>query len=712
MRRNAPPTGRIGSALQRILPDAWQSDSAPKRRGLVHQILRFAGPSWLASPLRRLVQTASLLTFLVLFVYVCWPYTARPSRSWPGWLPVSVNVENGQVVIASDEAHASLQAGQIVHVSDRGAGVEGETAYLGEFRVHSVSSAGWVLESLGTVARKKAEAIATSFGPWTLSESPPNRWPSHYAEELHSKEKIAAEFFLAIDPLVSLSTALAARAWVWSLVAAGVILAASVLIPRGFCGYLCPFGTTIDLFDWAVARRFARLHVSGNGWWVHLKYYLLCGVLVAALCGVLVSGYVAAIPVITRAAVFTVTPLQTGLLRGWHQVPPIGVGHVFSLVLFAAVLGLGLLQPRFWCKYVCPSGALFSLGNLLRVTQRKVESSCIHCNKCVQVCPFDAIKADFTTRTLDCTFCQTCGGVCPVHSIKFVERWDRVDLKAENEPAVQETALGRRGFLASGIGLLSGGALGLGYAATTRPSQEYAVSDAAIVRPPGSVPEREFLNLCIRCGECFQACPNTVLQPLGFQQGVASLWTPHVVANWSGCEPSCNNCGQVCPTGAIRALPLAEKRAARLALAVVHRRTCLPFAGREACQLCVDECRTAGYKAIEFIRVGTTLDMCGQPAEDSGFLAPVVLADKCVGCGLCQTRCYKINVVKKELLSKSAIIIHAGDGHEDRLLNGSYRALREEEQRQRATQQRAVIEQSGGADSYLPDFLSTPSREP
>ena len=45
---------------------------------------------------------------------------------------------------------------------------------------------------------------------------------------------------------------------------------------------------------------------------------------------------------------------------------------------------------------------------------------------------------------------------------------------------------------------------------------------------------------------------------------------------------------------------------------------------------------------------------------------PVVLADRCVGCGLCQTRCYGINVVEKNLLTKSAIIIEAGPGKEDR----------------------------------------------
>ena len=87
-------------------------------------------------------------------------------------------------------------------------------------------------------------------------------WPygsSDYAQHRESKEKIAAEFFLMIDPLVSLSTSLASRSWVWTLHAAGIILAVCLLIPRGFCGYICPLGTVIDLFDWALGRRILDL---------------------------------------------------------------------------------------------------------------------------------------------------------------------------------------------------------------------------------------------------------------------------------------------------------------------------------------------------------------------------------------------------------------------------------------------------------------------
>jgi ferredoxin len=376
---------------------------------------------------------------------------------------------------------------------------------------------------------------------------------------------------------------------------------------------------------------------------------------------------------------FVVDPFQNGLQRGWHLVPDMNLGHVLSIILFFVVLGLGFLRPRFWCKYVCPSGAVFSLGNLFRVTERKVESSCIHCNKCVEICPFDAIKPDFTTRTTDCTMCQSCGGVCPTHAIKFVERWNVVQLKVENDPPTQETALGRRGFLSLAAGTTAAAVGGVSVAGATKLFGA-AVDDPRSplpVRPPGSVPEQEFLQMCIRCGECFKACPNNVLQPQAFQQGLEGLWTPRVVADWAGCESSCNACGQVCPTGAIRALPLEEKKVARMGLAIVNQETCLPFAGREDCDLCVEECNAAGYHAIEYMQVGTQVDDQGQPIEGTGMLAPVVLTDACVGCGLCQTRCYAINVKDKSLLQESAIVIKAGEGRDDRLLSGSYIDLRD-----------------------------------
>jgi ferredoxin len=527
---------------------------------------------------------------------------------------------------------------------------------------------------------------------------------THYADDMASKEIAQAELFLIIDPLVAISTAIAAKAWVWSLVWAAGILLLCVVFPRGFCGYICPLGTLIDVFDWSIGQRVDKFKVQKDGWWVNAKYYLLVGIIVAGLCGILLSGIFAAIPVITRGMQFILAPLQLGFMRGWHQVPPLNAGHFVSIALFLAVLGLGLLRKRFWCRYVCPSGAVFSVFNVFRATERKVESSCIKCNKCVEICPFDAIKEDFTTRTADCTLCQSCGGVCPTHAIKFVDRWDITDLKRENDPETHEIPLARRGFLA---GIVASLLMVLGMRRVFGAS----IADPAVkppVRPPGSVPEQQFLEMCIRCGECFKACPNNVLQSQGFEQGLEGLWTPVVKADWSGCESSCNNCGQVCPTGAIRALPLEEKRVAKMGLAVINLNTCLPHAGKEACQMCVDECTAAGYNALEFVRVHAETDEAGAPVDGSGFAAPVVLPEKCVGCGLCQTRCAHINAFDKHLLAESAIIIEAGPGKEDRIMSGSYLELRAKEATQREEQRKREMESRGvkeGQEYTLPDFL-------
>lgn len=677
-----------------------------QRRHRLPQLLKRIGVTWQSAPVRRLTQTACLIVFLALFLWTCWPYDAQPARQWHGWNLDAPAAGGSVTAVAPSETSDLPRAGATVYFANRSSGAE-PAAVFGPFAVSGGDHVRLELKPAGETTPEQLAQAASGSGPWTLMEKPPGQWPSHYADNLNAKEFLPAESLLAIDPLVSLSTALAAGSWVWSLTCAAIILLVCVLVPRGFCGYVCPLGTLIDLFDWALGRRVSLFRVSGDGWWVHLKYYLLAGTLVAALCGVLLSGFVAAIPVVTRGMMFLLGPLQIGSLRGWHQAPTWNSGHYLSVVLFFVVLGLGLLRPRFWCRYVCPSGAVFSLGNLLRLSERKVEASCIHCNKCVEICPFDAIKPDFTTRTADCTLCQTCAGVCPQGSIKFVERWNSVQLKPAEDPPTGETAWGRRSFLAWSAGLVSAASGGTVAAMFTK-AYGARLGEETVrlpVRPPGSVPERAFLQMCIRCGECFKVCPNSVLQPLGFEQGLEGLWTPAVAADWAGCEAACNACGQVCPTGAIRELPMDEKRAARMGLAVVNTKTCLPYVLEGECQLCVDECKSAGYDAIEFMQVGTAVDEFGRPIEGSGYLAPVVLADKCVGCGLCQTRCYRINALHDHKLEESAIAVRAGEGREDRMMSGSYRELRDRETQQRLEEQQKLMEQQGSGDSYLPEFL-------
>ena len=264
-------------------------------------------------------------------------------------------------------------------------------------------------------------------------------WPysrQFSATTLSDKEWFPVETFLLIDPLVGVSTALAGRVLNWTTLGwtAGILLFCLV-VPRAFCGYLCPLGTLIDLFDWLVGRRFRRFHLPPGGptrrWWVYIRYYLLVGVLVASLGGVLLSGFVSAIPVLTRGLLFTGGRWQLGLMKGANHLLPVDWTFYMSVLLFAGTFLASLLGKRFWCRYLCPSGALLSLVSLFRVGQRKVEDTCTGCGKCIEVCPFDAVGQDFTTDTRNCAFCQSCGGVCPTHSIKFVTRWHNETLKPQ-----------------------------------------------------------------------------------------------------------------------------------------------------------------------------------------------------------------------------------------------------------------------------------------
>jgi len=522
-------------------------------------------------------------------------------------------------------------------------------------------------------------------------------WP--YRTDYNSENTILfpqLELFQKLDPLVSTTSALAAKTLIWSLATAAIVLLTCAVFPRWFCGYVCPMGTFIDLFDWSIGRRIKWFRIKKRGWWVNLRFYLLIGILIVALFGVLLSGFVAAIPVLTRSMLYILAPLQLGLFRGWEYVPKFNTGQYISILLFLAILGLGLFRPRFWCVYVCPSGALLSLASVFSLTRRKVESSCAECGRCLRDCSFDAIAPDFSTRPLGCTLCRSCKDVCPTQSIKYVSRWNDLNRKSSDDVTVIQPFYTRRSFL---FGMLSTAGAGVGTATGLTLERDNYVKSYP-VRPPGSLPEVRFRSQCVRCGQCLKVCPGNALQPAGLEFGIDSIWTPVVKVDFSGCKPFCNNCGQVCPTGAIRELFLDEKRAARLGLAEIDVKTCLPHCQSDKCGLCVDECAVVGYNAIEYIHIGVEYDNWGMPIADSGFLAPVVLKDKCVGCGLCQARCYAVNVKDKNLLNESAVMVIAGPGKEDRIVTGSYRDLQNE--RTNRVKQHQI---NAPKNEYLPDFL-------
>jgi ferredoxin-type protein NapG len=189
--------------------------------------------------------------------------------------------------------------------------------------------------------------------------------------------------------------------------------------------------------------------------------------------------------------------------------------------------------------------------------------------------------------------------------------------------------INRRQFLgnmlrtACGVGLVG---LGLGLYA-----QRAASLPAQAIRPPGALPEEEFLGACIRCGLCVRDCPYDILF-LGEVGQEIPTGTPYFVARTGPCEMCVDiPCVAACPTNALDH-GLSDIEASRMGLAVlVDHESCIAFQGLR-CEVCFNICPIRG-RAI-------TLDL--QHNARSGkhaLFIPVVHSDACTGCGLCERAC-------------------------------------------------------------------------
>jgi ferredoxin-type protein NapF len=136
--------------------------------------------------------------------------------------------------------------------------------------------------------------------------------------------------------------------------------------------------------------------------------------------------------------------------------------------------------------------------------------------------------------------------------------------------------------------------------------------------------ETRFTGVCMRCGNCAQVCPSKIIQPALGAGGAAGFLTPHLRFGEDYCREDCHRCNQVCPSGAIARLSLANKRHRVIGLAMVDLDLCLLVQGRE-CTACIQKCP---YQAISI------------HSADGGFSnEPLVAVDHCNGCGACETVC-------------------------------------------------------------------------
>jgi len=470
------------------------------------------------------------------------------------------------------------------------------------------------------------------------------------------------QLFFQFDPLVALSNALSSRALYHGLLWSLVILIPTMLLGRFFCGWICPLGSIHHFFSSLRSeRKRGKQLIESNRYkrWQTTKYYLLVAALIAAVLGTGVVGWLDPFSLLVRSLGLSILPATDYALNAmlhamehsrFAVVQMVGSGFHFLFgalllgfkqpyfrqgiwlgVIFIFLVALNFRMTRFWCRALCPLGALLGIASRLSILGLvKSTERCEDCNRCLLRCQGgDDPIGGVPWHQPECHLCLNCVDGCPEHGLQF-----------KFFPAQKSigTNLQRRK-------VLTGLAAGAVVVPLLRSTPGFAVErHERLLRPPGALDEEYFLARCIRCGECMKVCPNNALHPALTEAGLEGLWTPVMVPRIGYCESSCVLCSQVCPTGAIWEITAKEKgwegrvagdsKPISLGTAFFDRGRCLPWAMATPCIVCEEWCPTSP-KAI-YLQPAAVADAEGHLMQVK---QPLIDPHRCVGCGACEYAC-------------------------------------------------------------------------
>lgn len=343
------------------------------------------------------------------------------------------------------------------------------------------------------------------------------------------------------------------------------------LCGRIYCSTLCPWGLMQELLMLIFRRKVA---VQPNR---PYKYFLA-----AIVFGVLIGGSVCLVRLIDPYTLF-----GSAVSGAW-----------LGLAFFIIVAILVWFKGRMFCSDICPVGAVLGLISKHAVNQIYMENDkCISCGLCAAKCPTGSIN--FKTKSVDnetCIKCFRCLGACRKSGVRY-------GAKPVNE--VPFNSVRRR--------LLVSGAIAVVFAAAVKGGVDLSKNVVAkikkVILPAGAGTAEDFANRCLNCNLCVQNCPMKIIKKANEDYSVV-----HIDYQESFCDYDCHKCSEVCPSGALKRLSLAEKQKTQIGVAMVDNDICIK------CGLCVMKCPRQIIQK-----------------EADGY--PEIDTNECIGCGACQNVC-------------------------------------------------------------------------
>lgn len=476
-----------------------------------------------------------------------------------------------------------------------------------------------------------------------------------------------------LPAVMSLSTAFALHALI--IVA---LMALTLIFGRIYCSVICPLGVLQDLIAWfGLKRKKNRYNYSPAKNWLRLSILILFVFSIAIGLSPIV-GLLAPYSSYGRMASNLFAPVyqacnnflafiaeQTDSYAFYSTEVFIKSLPVFIIALFTFII-VGILAwrgGRSYCNTICPVGTV--LGFLAQFSLFKPwidTSKCISCTLCARNCKASCIDAK--NHKIDysrCVSCMNCLEHCRKGAIRY-GRPQKTDSSAGHPGSHNKTAVpasqtlterkdasdktdlvatpsSRRAFIASLAAMATAPALNAQEKKASDTTTNKGKVDGSLapivdkdpppretpIAPPGSQSLAHLAAHCTSCQLCVSVCPNHVLRG---SSSLSRFMLPEMSYEHGYCRPECNKCSQICPTGAILPIDLAEKSSTQIGHAVWIKKYCVVLTDGVSCGNCARHCPTGAIQMIPM-----------DPKNPQSPQIPAINMERCIGCGACEHLC-------------------------------------------------------------------------